>query len=265
MKNQESLKLVQLTDCHLLADPAADLLGIPTDQSLQAVIKHIADHHNDADAILVTGDLSQDGSQQSYHCLEKALKPLSAPSFWIPGNHDCSDTLAQFCTDKPLSEKHIVGEYWQILMLDSQVSGQVYGELSRSELAFLERSIAQYPNHHTLVSLHHHPIPIKSQWMDKIGLRNGDQLCDLLAPRQTQNLIIFGHVHQEIDQQEQDFRALATPSTCIQFRSNSDQFELDTIQPGYRWITLHSNGDIETQVERLTGSNFRPDLLARGY
>ena len=263
--SQESLKLIQLTDCHLLADPVGDLLGITTGQSLQAVIQHIADHHNDADAILVTGDLSQDGSLASYQSLEKALEPLPQPSFWIPGNHDCSEILSQFCQNKSFCHKHIVGDHWQILMLNSQVRGAVHGELSHQELAFIQQALAQRPEHHTLVALHHHPISINSQWMDQIGLRNSKQRLALLKSSNRQTAAVFGHIHQEVDYQEAGFRALATPSTCIQFKSNSEQFELDIVQPGYRCITLHQNGEIETKVERLAKSRFMPNLSARGY
>lgn len=263
--NPSSIKLIQLTDCHLLADPQDALLGITTRASLRAVVQHIAKHHSDSDAILATGDLAQDGRQESYQALDEELSILKQPSFWIPGNHDCPENLAQYCRDHGLSQRRIAGRHWQILMLNSQVNGKVYGRLADTELQFVKQSLAEHPHLHTLIGLHHHPVATQSQWMDDIGLVNHDALMTLLENSTSSKVLIFGHIHQAIDYKRSHIRALSTPSTCIQFKSCSKSFELDTVQPGYRWLILHENGEIETGVERLEGSQFMPDLTAKGY
>ena len=40
------------------------------------------------DAILVSGDLSEDGSLESYHTFKEIIGRLEAPLYVIPGNHD---------------------------------------------------------------------------------------------------------------------------------------------------------------------------------
>lgn len=263
--NQGPIKLIQLTDCHLLANPKDALLGITTRASLNAVVQHIAEHHSDCHAVLATGDLAQDGHLDSYRALSAELSILKQPSFWIPGNHDCPENLAQHCQDNGLSQRRIASRHWQILMLNSHVSGEVYGKLAETELQFIQQSIASHPSLHTVIALHHHPITTQSQWMDDIGLVNHEALMALLQDSTTNKVLVFGHIHQAIDQQDCHIRALSTPSTCIQFKSCSDSFALDTIQPGYRWLILHDNGTIETGVERLKGEQFMPNLAAKGY
>jgi hypothetical protein len=46
---------------------------------------------------------------------------------------------------------------------------------------------------------------------------------------------------------------LATPSTCVQFKPHCANFTLDTIAPGWRWLELHADGTLTTEVCRLTG------------
>ena len=43
-----------------------------------------------------------------------------------------------------------------------------------------------------LVSFHHHPVPIGSDWMDPIGLRNPQALFDLLAPYPQVRCLLWG-------------------------------------------------------------------------
>jgi Icc protein len=58
---------------------------------------------------------------------------------------------------------------------------------------------------------------------------------------------------------------MASPSTCIQFLPGSDGFAVDTTAPGYRWLSLHADGRIETGVQRLSEIPGTLDLASAGY
>ena len=60
-------------------------------------------------------------------------------------------------------------------------------------------------------------------------------------------------------------QVMATPSTCVQFKPNSDDFALDTLSPGWRELELKADGEIATQVRRLAAGSFAPDFNAEGY
>lgn len=79
------------------------------------------------------------------------------------------------------------------------------------------------------------------------------------------NGIVCGHIHQELDRVVNGIRLLATPSTCVQFLPDSDDFALDSQAPGWRTLDLLPNGDIETQVYRLKDCDFSADSEAGGY
>jgi Icc protein len=63
--------------------------------------------------------------------------------------------------------------------------------------------------------------------------------------------MLWGHVHQASDHLRNGIRLMSTPSTCSQFRPNSDDFAVDERPPGYRWLELYPDGTIETEIRWL--------------
>jgi len=260
-----TLRIVQVTDTHLFADPAGKLLGVPTYDSMHAVLDRLHAFGFNSDAILVTGDLSQDGSEQSYRHLHEALTPFEQPVFWLPGNHDEPRNLKKVGSESEHLHKVIRSDKWQIVMLDSQVEGAVFGRLSDDELTFLDQALAEEPDLHTLVCMHHHPIPMNSGWMDNIGLKNRHEFMSTLARHDNARGVIWGHVHQSCDGFVNGVRLMATPSTCVQFEPQTSEFSLDQAAPGFRWLELHPNGRIDTGIERLSHVSFEVDRTQTGY
>ena len=80
--------LVQLSDSHLFAETDGTLLGMNTRESLQKVIELVLEQQPQIDLILATGDISQDGTLESYQQFRQLSAQIAAPARWIPGNHD---------------------------------------------------------------------------------------------------------------------------------------------------------------------------------
>eukprot|EP00215_Chloropicon_roscoffensis_P011691 CAMPEP_0196647266 /NCGR_PEP_ID=MMETSP1085-20130531/11666_1 /TAXON_ID=41879 ORGANISM="Pycnococcus sp, Strain CCMP1998" /NCGR_SAMPLE_ID=MMETSP1085 /ASSEMBLY_ACC=CAM_ASM_000807 /LENGTH=102 /DNA_ID=CAMNT_0041976991 /DNA_START=54 /DNA_END=359 /DNA_ORIENTATION=- len=93
------LKVLQLTDPHLMASADGALLGVNTRDSLAAVIDEVLRNHGQPDLILATGDLTQDASSEAYRYFGEQLKAFNCPSLWIAGNHDDSDLLASIAAE----------------------------------------------------------------------------------------------------------------------------------------------------------------------
>lgn len=75
----------------------------------------------------------------------------------------------------------------------------------------------------------------------------------------------LGHIHQEFDQQRGNLRLLASPSTCVQFAPGSEEFQVSSEAPGYRWLRLYADGTLDTGVSRVTGITFEIDYSVKGY
>lgn len=248
------LKIVQLTDTHLFANEQGAMKGCQTARSLKIVLQAVAQRQPQPDLLLLTGDLSQDETEDSYRVLLRLVSPLGIPALWLPGNHDQAIALMeQVLSVFPASPQKCVQQGgWNLVLLNSSQLNEVSGRLSDDSLHWLDRQLRQFAHMPTLVALHHPPLAIGSAWMDAIGLQNREALFAVLDQHPQVKLVVFGHIHQEFDQMRQGVRYLGTPSTCVQFSPNIDEFSIDsTRQPGFREITLHPDGRYETQVVRV--------------
>lgn len=264
--NKGVISLLQVTDTHLFADPQQDLLGVKTQASYQAVIDAIIQNQQTFDAVLATGDISQDNSLDSYHFFAKQIHRLKKPCYWLPGNHDDIPKMAEALKNEGiLSDKQKVVGNWQIILLDSQLTGVPAGRLAPEQLAFLDRHLGLHPDKHALVVLHHNVYPVGCQWLDQHVLQNADEFLAVMVKHPQAKNVIFGHVHQQIDVTFDGIRYLASPATCMQFKPHCDEFTLDEQAPGWRYLQLYPDGRLETQVWRLSNNDFNPDMQSKGY
>lgn len=259
------ITVVQLSDSHLFADAKGRLLGMETDDSLQQVISGVLAEQSNIDLLLCTGDISQDGTQASYQRFADMTGGLGVPMRWLAGNHDEGLALQHICAGTDWLEPVYDVGAWRIILLDSSVANKVHGELTQAQLDLLERAVQSAAERHVLIALHHHPVPIKSRWMDKIGLHNANDMLSIVSQYANVKGVLWGHVHQEFDQSMQGVRWLATPSTCVQFTPRSDDFAVDSTAPGYRWLRLYDDGHIQTAVSRVQNIDFEIDYSIKGY
>lgn len=265
---QDVFRIVQITDPHLFQDTNGELLGINTQASFSQVLSEIQQQQYDYDLVLATGDLVQDNSDEGYLRFRQEVKALNNKMvFWIPGNHDFQPKMFEILKEETVSaKKHILlGDKWQILLLDSQVQGVPHGQLEAEELAWLKLKLQEHPERYSLVVLHHHLLSTGSAWLDQHNLRNANELAEVLAPFKHVKALLYGHIHQQVDSEWLGYQVMATPSTCIQFKADSNTFALDVAQPGWREIDLHADGHIETRVKRIQQASFLPNLQVEGY
>jgi Icc protein len=261
------VRLLQLTDTHLCRELGGELLGMDTDHSLQAVIDLALRERPRVDAVLGTGDMSNHGFLEAYQRLRRYFERFSAPQFWLPGNHDDRGRMAAVDTSGALLSNDIRLGRWQLVMLDSQVPGEVGGQLGAEQLALLRETLALAAAEglFSLVCLHHHPLPIGCHWLDEQRVADADALFEVLSEYAGVRGVLWGHVHQEVDRMWRGLRLLGSPSTCVQFAPGSDNFRADTLPPGYRWLELHADGHIDTGVSRVWDVAFTVDLNRGGY
>ncbi|WP_317917795.1 3',5'-cyclic-AMP phosphodiesterase [Vibrio sp. MACH09] len=266
-KNNHKVQLLQITDTHLFSDKNGCLLSVNTFDSFRAVVDEIVLNKQSFDAILATGDISQDHSVESYQRFEQGIEPLEKPCFWLPGNHDFKPSMHSVIPSEQIrSENHFfAGEHWQVILLDSQVVGVPHGRLSETQLEFLDNKLSENPSLYSLVLLHHHPIPVGSAWLDQHTLTEAQDLWAILAKHSNVKALLSGHVHQDYDERHNGVRVITTPSTCVQFKPDSDDFALDALSPGWRMLNLFDDGRLETEVFRLQNGRFSPDFTSGGY
>ena len=94
----------------------------------------------------------------------------------------------------------------------------------------------------------HHPVPMSSRWLDRVGLTNAAEFLHTLDAHRNVRAVVWGHVHQAYDGLRKGVRLLATPSTCAQFLPNADDFAIDHRPPAFRSLELRADGTLLTEV-----------------
>jgi Icc protein len=248
-----SLRLIQFTDTHLYGEADGKLRGVATYPALLAAIEHARARHWPCQAILATGDLVQD-DPDGYARFREVFAGLGVPVYCIPGNHDEPPAMARVLHGAPFQlggSARFPG--WVVVMLDSFLAGKAQGRLSSASLAELDATLKAHVNLHALVCLHHHPVTMDSRWLDQVGLENPDEFFAVLDRHRNVRAVLWGHVHQTHAEERKGVKLLSTPSTCAQFLPHSDSFAIDRRPPGYRWLDLHADGRITSEVVWVEG------------
>jgi 3',5'-cyclic-AMP phosphodiesterase len=244
----KSVRLIQFTDTHLLADKASELHGINTWQTLGIAMAHAGARFDAADGVLLTGDLVHDEAG-GYDNIVAVFGSSSVPVYCIPGNHDLPQQMQSTLSLKPFQVGGCaVRENWLIVLLDSFLPNSASGRLGPEQLDMLDSELTKHADKHALICLHHHPIKMRSEWLDTVGLEDADAFRNVVARHKNVRGITWGHVHQSLDLFASGVRYMATPSTCAQWTPRSADFAVDTKPPGYRVFELMPDGTIATEV-----------------
>ncbi|AKH22132.1 hypothetical protein AAY24_08015 [Sedimenticola thiotaurini] len=260
------MRVLQITDCHLHTDLEWKLAGINTQISFDSVMSLAAQQKSETDLLLLTGDLVHDASAAGYTRLRNYVQEFGVQACCLPGNHDDPELLARHMEGGLVNvPKEVKLGNWLIVMLDSTQLDSEGGHLNEQELQLLERSLSENPGRHALIALHHHPIHIKSAWMDKMALDNPEAFLSILDRHENVKGVIWGHIHQTFEAEWHGIRMMGTPSTCIQFVENQDKFGISMDAPGFRWLELLPDGQINSGVDRIAALPPGLDLKTTGY
>ncbi len=243
------VRVLHVTDPHLFATTEGELRGTNTHASLLKVLQHIYDSDWIADLITVTGDLIQDDSAGAYEQFRDTFSTLGLPIACIPGNHDVVPLMQTVLSAPPFSYcgSHEIGD-WIISGIDSSIAGSAAGKVANAEMVRLREQIDTSDAKHALVCLHHPPAAMNSEWLDKVGLTNAMEFLAVLNAMPKVRATLSGHVHQEYEEQHNNVRVIATPSTCRQFTKYSEKFAVDDNPPAYRRVTLNPDGSLATEL-----------------
>ncbi len=244
------LTVLQISDTHLHGAADARMRGVTTYATLLSVLDHVRrDRRWPADVVLATGDIVQDESRTGYERFRATLEPLGVPVLSIPGNHDDPKLMSEILNSGSFQ---FGGELrhgpWSIVMLSTFLAGEDAGGLGPARLQGLRKALSVHVGQYVLVAMHHHPLPMGSTWLDGVALRDAKDFWQIIDAHPQVRGVVCGHVHQALDRERNGLRFMSTPSTCAQFLPRSDFFALDDRPPGLRWLELHADGRIETEV-----------------
>ncbi|MDT0343589.1 metallophosphoesterase family protein [Streptomyces litchfieldiae] len=212
------MRILHLSDTHLDRDDAPNKFGVNATESLRRILADLR-HLRAVDAVVVSGDIADDGSPEAYGAARELLGAFAAernaPVIYSTGNHDERRAFA-----KVLGHGHLgpdggdraeafvpsgegeraavstVGGH-RIITLDSLVPGKGYGHLGRAQLDWLRDVLRTPAPHGTVLVFHHPPVTLDVEVQRALGLRNPADLADAIRGSDVR-LILCGHFHLQI-------------------------------------------------------------------
>ena len=261
MNETTGISVLHITDLHLFAEQGRELLGVVTDASLETVLD-LALGQATPDALLVTGDVTQEGEPEAYQRVREIVaQRFSGASLWLPGNHDLGAVMR--ASGATMSQLEL-GD-WLIVAIDTHVDDEVSGHIDGAEVERLDGLLTRAEAPHVLICGHHPPMAVGTSWLDTQVIDNAAELLATLERHERVRGYLFGHIHQAFEAMHGGLRIIGTPSTCFQFEVGSEQFAVDDLSPGYRWLNLRADGSIETTVHRAEQIRVQPFRRKRGY
>ncbi|MFF4802567.1 metallophosphoesterase [Streptomyces sp. NPDC001351] len=212
------MRILHLSDTHIERTDAPNRHGVNATDSLRLMLAELR-HQRDVDAIVVTGDLANDGAVEAYTTVRELLTefalPLNAPVFCTTGNHDEREAFgkvlgsghlaadggerAETVLESAAGERAAVSVVggWRFVTLDSLVPGKVHGWLGDEQLAWLRGVLATPAEKGTVLALHHPPIALDVETQRVFGLRNPSALAEVIRGTDVR-VVLTGHFHLQL-------------------------------------------------------------------
>jgi Icc protein len=245
----DTLKLVQLSDCHVSSDPDAEYRGQNAARSLERLLPAVRGFG--PDLLLLTGDVSEDGGAASYKRVSSLLDTLDTPVLAIPGNHDDPAEMQKHFLQGPWSGPLLYEwKNWLMVLLDSTAPGVIGGVFSDTDLKALQTALDDSAADHVLIALHHQPVAVGSPWIDKYALGEAEVFMDVVENDSRVRCVAWGHVHQDFSVQRGGVKLLGSPSSVANGIPGREKFTLDEAGPACRWLMLDREGGVETGLLR---------------
>ena len=244
--------VVQLTDIHAGATwgPADPMLR------LGATLGAIAMLSRPVDAIVITGDLADNGLDVEYEQVFELVRALDVPVYALPGNHDDRGRLRRHfgisgSDGAPVQYGADLGPL-RLVCVDSTRPGHDDGELDAHRLEWLDRELAAAPDAPTMLAMHHPPFVTGMPAFDRIGLPDGDRRAlSAVIERHPQILtIVAGHIHTISVGAIAGRPAVTVPGTYAKahLRLDADHLEFVSEPPTFA-VHVLADGGLTTHVE----------------
>ncbi|RGP36519.1 phosphodiesterase [Pseudotabrizicola alkalilacus] len=239
---------IQISDPHIVAKGDLVCGHSDTATALRRAVASINERLPELgpiDCAIVTGDLTDHGTDEEYAHFKEIMADLHLPWQAIPGNHDSHDGMRRaFSTEHwmpaagPIQWLRDFGPF-ALIGLDTLMDGAHHGWLADEGFAFLDQTLAGLDGQPVIVATHHPWLPSGIPAMDADNLRNGATLLQRLQGYRGTAKMISGHVHRAITGQIGTVSCLISPSTAhaVHRDPHPDAVHSLALEPG--GVTLH--------------------------
>lgn len=224
--------VAQISDCHLRGADSTKgpWTGIvDSSATLAAVVEHLNGLDPGPDVVLVTGDLTDDGTPEELARFREVVEPLVAPLVVLPGNHEHAPAFREAFADllpDDLPEGHcshvVEGHPVRLVGIDTTKVGFHDACFDDDRAVWLDSTLAADPDRPTLVFTHFPPFAVGLDYMDTSGLAGRGRFEAVIAAHPQVALVVAGHLHRPIHTIFGGAPASVCPSTAFQLELDLD-------------------------------------------
>jgi Icc protein len=199
-----TMLIAHISDLHIFAEAKeTSLVRDDAERAARAVIADIAALPVRLDAVVISGDLADGGSERDYALLREILAPMTTPLVVVPGNHDKRPTMrAAFAGVVPFGagpylhyETEIGG--LRFIALDTLFDGHVAGKLCPERQDFAREAMSRKREEPLVLTMHHPPFDSGMVALDDNALVEGRALiAELVGMRKAPTRVLCGHIHR---------------------------------------------------------------------
>ncbi|MBP2704632.1 metallophosphoesterase [Microbispora sp. RL4-1S] len=150
------------------------------------------------DAIVLTGDIADNGAVEEYEIVRDLLDDGDVPLVLCPGNHDDRGNLRKVLLgldgDFPVNQALNL-ETVTIALCDSSVPGRPEGRLDEDTLSWLDGVLTATPGVPALVGMHHPAVDLGIPYVDEIKLVDAEGLREVVSRHSHVAAVLAGHAH----------------------------------------------------------------------
>ncbi|MYW01418.1 metallophosphoesterase [Streptomyces sp. SID3343] len=246
----------------------------------RAAMDHLDALPWDLDAVLVTGDIADNGTPAEYDTA-RALLASRHPVLIGPGNHDVRGPFRENLLGEPAGDGGPINRVLRTAsalyaMCDSSIPGRHDGLLAPETLAWLSGVLDESPpSLPVFVAFHHPPVELRIPFLDAIRQFGEADLADLVARHPNIAALLCGHVHTPAATTFAGRPLLLAPgivsTLSLPWERGDDEGHVDPLLPPMLTFNVWDAGRLTTHY-RVVGSLDTPirdrteavDVIGRG-
>lgn len=237
------MRIALLSDIHMPCD-GKPIWDTDVKEHLYSCVEKLKKTPN-VDIIIITGDLSNDGSASSYKLVDNAFCEINTPIFCCPGNHDNIQNL-QNTLQHIKYIKNIKYNNWHFIFLNSVIPDEfnpnvnkARGYLNEDDLNNLEKMLLQESCNTVIVM--HHPAIEPNGWLNRRLLENRREFVKMVSKHQHVKMVLMGHSHEHYIKNINNTQYIIAPAIGYAFSASLPKFQIDINNEGFLLIDTNRN------------------------
>lgn len=253
------MKILQLSDLHLVAPGKKAFREADGYGDLKKTVDYLLESPLKADYLVVTGDVSNDGSEASYELALEQLRRLHLPMVLLPGNHDEKASMQRVCGEAcrldwedSLYGKPVIEFPEAILvMVDTAIPGDSAGRISEKMLHRIKNVLDQNTEKPVLLFMHHVPFRTGYRTMDEPFGRL-EEFRQIIRGRENLQ-VCCGHIHTGMMTMVQGVPHMTAPPVCMLMAMDYQPAVGNSFYTGSPAFSVHvvENGSVVTHYNQV--------------